>query len=78
MWSTKSVNTESDSRFLEDEKKIMLCFSLAPKQKEKEVLRFLRKPLKLTESQRQAPRGEFPGLKNHFAMDFYLKRPFAS
>lgn len=63
MWSAKSVNTESDSRFLEDEKKIMLCFSLAPKQKEKEVLRFLRKPLKLTEPQRQAPRGEFPGLK---------------
>lgn len=47
MWSSKSVNTKSDSRFSADEEKIMLCFSLAPKQKEKEVLGFLRKPLKL-------------------------------
>lgn len=31
MWSSKSVNTESDSRFSADEKKIMLCFALAPK-----------------------------------------------
>lgn len=79
MWSTKSINTESDSRFLEDEKKIMLCFLLAPKQKEKEVLRFLRKPLKLIGVSEASPKGRISWIKeNHFAMDFYLKRPVAS
>lgn len=47
MWSSKRVNTESDSGFSANEKKIMLCFSLAPRQKEKEVLGFLSKTLKL-------------------------------
>lgn len=79
MWSTKSVNTESDSRFSEDEKKIMLCFSLAPKQKEKEVLRFLRKPLKLIGVSEASPKGRISWIKeNHFAMGFYPKRPVAS
>lgn len=79
MWSTKSVNTESDSRFSEDEKKIMLCFSLAPKQKEKEVLRFLRKPLKLIGVSEASPKGRISWTKeNHFAMGFYPKWPVAS
>lgn len=57
MWSSKSINTESDSRFSADEKKLMLCFSLAPKQKEKEVLEFLRKTLKLI----RVPEGSLKG-----------------
>lgn len=74
MWSTKSVNTDSDSRFLEDEKKIMFCCSLAPKQKEKEVLRFLRKPLKLIGVSEASPKGRISWIKeNHFAMDFNPK-----
>lgn len=56
MWSSKSVKTESDSRFSADEKKIMLCFSLVPKQKEKGVLRFLRKPLKLIRVSEASPK----------------------
>lgn len=57
----------------------MLCFSPAPKQKEKEVLRFLRKPLKLIGVSEAGPKGRISWIKeNHFAMDFYLKRLVAS
>lgn len=65
MWSSKSVNTESDSRFSADEKKIMLCFSLAPKQKEKEVLGFLRKPLKLIRVSEASPKGRIFWIKEN-------------
>lgn len=65
MWSSKSVNTESDSRFSADEKKIMLCFSLAPKQKEKEVLGFLREPLKLIRVSEASPKGRIFWIKEN-------------
>lgn len=79
MWSSKSVNAESDSRFSADEKKIMLCFSLAPKQKENEVLGFLRKPLKLIKVPEASPKGRIFRIKEKkFSVDFYPKLPLAS
>lgn len=63
MWSSKSVKT--GSRFSADEKKIMLCFSLGPKQKEKEVLGFLRKPLKLIRVSEASPKGRIFRIKEN-------------
>lgn len=65
IWSSKSVNTENDSRFSADEKKIMLCFSLAPKQKEKEALGFLGKPLKLIRVSEASPKGRIFWIKEN-------------
>lgn len=63
MWSSKSVKT--DSRFSADEKKIMLCFSLGPEQKEKEVLGFLKKPIKLIRVSEASPKGRIFWIKEN-------------
>lgn len=66
-------------RFEKMKRKTTLSFPLAPKRKGKEVLRFLRKPLKLTRVSEAGPKGRISWIKeNHFAMDFYLEQLVAS